>query len=145
VDRSELGLGRTLGVCTGAQGAYGLGRTLLVRRAAEAIALVDTVVARPASPQNAVLCAAQESRSPRGENYRSTVRVGGQVHGSCFIRDTECATRVSLSFARIIVHTGRKLVCSGQESVIDAEVPSCLSFRRSLHGAHLAPLRKRPR
>jgi hypothetical protein len=35
--------------------------------------------------------------------------------------------------------TGRKLVCSGQESVIDAEAPSRLSFRRSLHGAHLAP------
>ena len=42
---------------------------------------------------------------------------GGQVHGSCFIRDTECATRVSLRFGRIIVQTG-------ENSFVQARNPS---------------------
>jgi hypothetical protein len=49
---------------------------------------------------------------------RPTVERGhNEVHRSCSIPGTECATRSSLSFGRIML-TRRKLVCSGHGSAI---------------------------
>ena len=96
VDRSELGLGRTLGSAPG-PGRSWLGAYSPRRGArAEAITLVDTVVARQPAPRMPFMCGSRKSFSCRGKLQIDGYRTVGPRQ-FCFYYTTDAAR---ISFQR---------------------------------------------